>query len=115
MRVIEGREGQGDVIGQPQNACGLFLTHHNSTEGSTCTCIDFLGRSLSCLGRAEYHSFGEGTGRGGACLPLAGGRGRPSRQTLTGGGGGGEGGGLATGHRVLGAGRQTTEGVSWIW
>ena len=38
-------------------------THHGSTEGSTCTCIDFLGRSRAG-GAAWYHSLGEGTGGG---------------------------------------------------
>ena len=43
-------------------------THHDSTEGSTCTCIDFLGRRA--WSGAEYHSCGEGTG-GGVCEVLA--------------------------------------------
>ena len=84
-------------------------THHDSTEGSTCTCIDFLGRSLA-VGAARYHSLGEGTGggkggpnhgggarRSGGPIPrerVWGALGRPRgdgeacRRTLTGGGGG---------------------------
>ena len=80
-------------------------THHDSTEGSTCTCIDFLGRSLA-VGAARYHSLGEGTGGGkvgpnhrgagsGGPIPerVWGALGRPRggeacRRTLTGGGGG---------------------------
>lgn len=82
---------------------------HDSTEGSTCTCIDFLGRSLA-VGAARYHSLGEGTGggkggpnhgggarRSGGPIPrerVWGALGRPRgdgeacRRTLTGGGGG---------------------------